>query len=270
MRYDPDHRSDDVVDVRGRSSGPNAQGLYLLFRIASLFGWKGIVAAVVLVGGYAVWSGLSTPTSIGPVADDDLAFVGSVLDHVQGTWDRRVEGYRPTKVVVFREVTRTGCGFGQSATGPFYCPADGQVYLDLSFFDALARLGGPGDFAQAYVVAHEVAHHLQHLLGTDAHLGSDREGAYSAGVRFELQADCFAGVWAAEAEAAGLLEVGDLEEALAAATAIGDDRLQRLQTSTVAPDSFTHGSGDQRSRWFTAGYRARSLQACDTFAATEL
>jgi predicted metalloprotease len=176
-------------------------------------------------------------------------------------------------VVLFRDAIQSACGFAQSATGPFYCPRDGRVYLDLGFFDELAnRFGAPGDFAQAYVIAHEIGHHVQNLLGLNERAAVDRSaGAGSASVGLELQADCFAGVWAYHAQASRqILEQGDVEEAMNAAQQIGDDALQRASTGAVVPDSFTHGTSAQRQRWFATGLRTGSMQACDTFAARNL
>ena len=191
-----------------------------------------------------------------------------VLDDIQQTFEREVEGYRRAELVAFRGVTRTGCGYGESATAPFYCPRDQRVYIDLSFFDELSqRLGAPGDFAGAYVIAHEIGHHLQNLIGN---LGRKGEGADGDSVRTELQADCFAGVWAASASARGLLEEGDLEEGVRAAAAIGDDRLQKRSSGVVVPESFTHGTSEQRARWLFQGFKEGNLRACDTFSAPRL
>ena len=178
--------------------------------------------------------------------------------------------------MLFTDATQTGCGYGDAATGPFYCPSDERVYIDLGFFHELAgKLGARGQFAQAYVVAHEIGHHVQKLLGitekADACArGVGRHGATSASVRLELQADCFAGIWAHSTQQRDLLEAGDIESAVGAAAAVGDDRLQRQATGTVSPDSWTHGSSEERVRWFRRGYDTGSIPACDTFAATSL
>jgi hypothetical protein len=183
--------------------------------------------------------------------------------------------YRRAKLVLFTDSTSSACGIGQAAMGPFYCPADEQVYIDLGFYEALrSRLGAPGDFAQAYVIGHEIGHHVQNLLGTERRLreaqrqrGSDRN---ALSVRMELQADCYAGVWAHGARKRGLLEGGDVEEALGAAAAIGDDRLQGRAGRATNPETWTHGSSEQRTTWFRRGLEAGSPDSCDTFQAPRL
>jgi predicted metalloprotease len=288
MRWDRGHESPDVVDARGRSSGIGGMGggaIFGLFRVASMFGWKGIVVAAVLVAGFMCFSGglgglggmlpggpTSGPQAGAPQTDEQLQFVSFALDDVQSVWDRELPGYTHTKLVVFRDQTQTGCGYGQSATGPFYCPLDQQVYIDLSFYEQLAsQFGAPGDFAQAYVIAHEVGHHVQHLRGaTEKVPRRGAEGANGASVRLELQADCYAGVWAHDAQKRGVLEGGDLEEGLAAAAAIGDDRLQKQGGGRVTPDSFTHGTSEQRVRWLRRGFESGSPSACDTLSASRL
>ncbi|HJV26091.1 MAG TPA: neutral zinc metallopeptidase [Aromatoleum sp.] len=212
-----------------------------------------------------------------PPAEDKLAhFASQVLADTEDTWGEifRAGGgqYQDPRLVLYTGATRSGCGVGQAAMGPFYCPADRKVYLDLSFFNELERrFRAPGDFAQAYVIAHEVGHHVQNLLGISEKVQRARERmserqANQLSVRVELQADCFAGVWANHADRARhVLEQGDVEEALAAATAIGDDQLQRQTQGRVMPDSFTHGSSAQRVRWFRTGLEQGNLKACDTF-----
>jgi predicted metalloprotease len=200
------------------------------------------------------------------------SFVSYVLDDAQSTWSqvlpRYGAQYRPAKLVLFRDAIQSACGFAQSATGPFYCPADEKVYIDLGFYQDLQdRFGAPGDFAQAYVLAHEIGHHVQNLLGTEAEVRRGRssrpELANQLSVRLELQADCYAGVWAHAARDS--LEQGDVEEGLGAAAAVGDDRLQRMGGGTVAPEAFTHGSSADRVKWFRAGMEAGRPDACDTF-----
>jgi hypothetical protein len=185
--------------------------------------------------------------------------------------------YREPRLVLFSGAVQSGCGFAESIMGPFYCPPDERVFIDMSFFDDLGqRMGAQGDFAQAYVVAHEIGHHVQNLLGASGRVQELRQRVGQAeanqlSVRLELQADCYAGVWAHHAERMrGILEAGDIEEALGAASAVGDDRLQRQAQGQVVPDSFTHGSSEQRMRWFRAGLDSGSLAACDTFAAAEV
>lgn len=205
-----------------------------------------------------------------------VQFVSFVLDDVQSTWDRAFEGagstFRPATLVLFRNGTQSGCGVGQSAMGPFYCPLDEKVYLDLAFFDELdRRFGATGDFAQAYVIAHELGHHVQHLLGTDERVRrvqqSNPDVANEMSVRLELQADCYAGVWAHSARERDKLSVGDVEEGLGAASAVGDDRIQQRSTGRVNVDSFTHGSAKQRAEWFHRGLASGRSSACDTFGA---
>jgi predicted metalloprotease len=197
-------------------------------------------------------------------------FVGFVLDDAQKMWASRVNGYRDARLVLFRDATPTGCGVGQSAMGPFYCPQDEKIYIDLGFYDQLRdRFGAPGDFAQAYVLAHEVGHHVQHLLGTDLEVRRAQQmnprAANQLSVAMELQADCYAGVWGYAARDS--LDAGDIEEGLAAASAVGDDRIQRQTTGRVNHDSFTHGSAEQRAAWFRKGFSSGDPKQCDTFGA---
>ena len=210
-----------------------------------------------------------------PDEDQLVQFVTFVLNDVQDTWreklsERRVP-YEDAKLVLFRDGTQSGCGTAQSAMGPFYCPLDQRVYIDLGFYDDLRRrFGAPGDFAQAYVLAHEIGHHVQHLLGIDAQARraqqSNPEMANAVSVRVELQADCFAGVWGHSTSQRRLLEQGDVEEGLNAASAVGDDRIQGSMTGRVNPESFTHGSAAQRAAWFKRGLSNGSVNDCDTFA----
>jgi predicted metalloprotease len=205
------------------------------------------------------------------MADLVNAVAGDTQDAWAGLLGNR---YERTKVVLFREATSTACGMGQAATGPFYCPSDRLVYLDLSFFDDLSeRFGAPGDFAQAYVIAHEFGHHVQNLLGLSDRVAGSRSGATSGSVALELQADCFAGVWGHEASQGGRFEMGkveldpgDAEEALRAAASIGDDRLQKMSTGRVQPERFTHGTSAQRVEWFKRGMQSGDPKRCDTFA----
>jgi predicted metalloprotease len=227
--------------------------------------------------------GVATTTASGDVAPvsesageaERREFVTFVLNDVQDVWRQTLpkygDQYRDAKLVLFREATRSGCGVGQAGMGPFYCPVDERAYLDLSFFDELhSRFGANGDFAQAYVIAHELGHHVQHIIGVDnqvrqmqqAHPGDANE--YS--VRLELQADCYAGIWANSTSQRRLLEAGDVEEALNAASAIGDDKIQRQTQGSVNPDSFTHGSSAQRVSWFRRGMESGNPETCDTFS----
>jgi predicted metalloprotease len=215
-------------------------------------------------------------------AQDELVdFVSVVLGDTEDTWNElfRESGrtYREPTLVLFTDVVQSGCGTAQSSMGPFYCPADSRVYIDLGFYrDLRDRFRAPGDFAQAYVIAHEVGHHVQHLMGISDKVHRAQQGmrpadANALSVRLELQADCLAGVWANRADRARqILESGDVEEGLTAASAIGDDRLQRQAQGRVVPDSFTHGTSEQRVRWFRIGLEAGDPSACDTFEASSL
>jgi predicted metalloprotease len=215
------------------------------------------------------------------LVDENAQFVAVVLADTEDVWNdlfqRAGARYQEPTLVLFTQMDRSACGFAQAAVGPFYCPADRSVYIDLSFYDDLrSRFGAPGDFAQAYVIAHEVGHHVQNLLGVSeqaqelqSRLG--RAEANAVSVRVELQADCYAGVWAHHAQRMQeILETGDVEEALRAASAIGDDRIQSQSQGRVVPDSFTHGSSAQRQRWFTTGLETGSVEACDTFSVADV
>ena len=236
-----------------------------------------VIAALTGINPLALLGGGSTSTESAPPGDDPAReFVRSVLGSTEDAWGNLFSAngqqYRQPALVIFSGYTSTGCGTGQTASGPFYCPLDQTVYIDLSFYEALRdRLGAPGDFAQAYVIAHEVGHHVQNLLGTMEQVdqirgGRDQASANAMSVRLELQADCYAGLWANHQERAKpFLEPGDVEEALGAASAIGDDRLQRQTQGTVVPESFTHGTSEQRVRWFRRGLEQGDVKACDTF-----
>jgi predicted metalloprotease len=278
MRWTSGDRG-NIEDARGRSAGG----------IASL-GIGGFLILLVLswVTGTNLFSLLGTdsaPGSVGtsgelqttPAEERLVNFVDAVTEDAQRTWEQLLGGrYQRTRVVLFRDAIQSACGFAQSATGPFYCPGDQKVYLDLAFFRELSqRFGAPGDFAQAYVVTHEIGHHVQNLLGTTERVQGSRAGANSASVALELQADCYAGAWGHAAsqqgrfQAGGVeLDPGDAEEALRAAAAIGDDRLQRNATGRVMPDRFTHGTSAQRVAWFKRGMESGDPRACDTFGTT--
>jgi predicted metalloprotease len=210
----------------------------------------------------------------GTPADEQGQFVAAVLANTEDAWKEIFSAagrnYQEPTLVLFAGATSSACGYASSASGPFYCPQDRKVYIDLAFFDQLRnQFRSPGDFAQAYVISHEIGHHVQNQLGVlkPGNLGS---GATSQAVRTELQADCFAGIWARYAEVQGVLEIGDIDEALNAASQIGDDTLLRRAGGRAVPDSFTHGTSEQRSRWFKRGYQMGTLAACDTFSATSL
>jgi uncharacterized protein len=219
-------------------------------------------------------SGTADRTS--PEEETQVQFVSFVLDDAQQTWtnlfQRDGRNYQDAQLVLFRDAVQSGCGAAGAETGPFYCPADGKVYLDLSFFDELnRRFGAPGDFAQAYVIAHEIGHHVQNLLGTGKQLrqaqrGADRASANALSVRMELQADCYAGVWGHATSQRNLLDPNDVDEGLRAAAAIGDDRLQSQSSDRVAPESFTHGSSQQRVEWLSRGLESGRASDCDTFS----
>jgi predicted metalloprotease len=276
MRRDDGYDSPDVEDRR--SDAPMMRGggggLGLLFQLISWFGWKGGLVAFGLIagvsylfGGGMLGGGHSTQHA---GHDEARAFVGYVLDDVQRTWAERIPNYRRAHVVLYADATTTGCGTGQAAVGPFYCPTDERVYLDVTFFKEMKdRLGAPGDFARAYVIAHELGHHLQKLDGTSERVEhaprAQLHGEGGLSVKLELQADCYAGVWAASAEQRGLLEPGDLDQAINAAAAVGDDRLQKQATGTVQPEKWTHGSSAERKHWFRVGHDAGDRRACNTF-----
>ncbi|HEX2032083.1 MAG TPA: neutral zinc metallopeptidase [Actinomycetota bacterium] len=237
----------------------------------------GIVIAVLFFSGVLRGSGESGRQA-GTDADAQLVdFLGFVVEDVQLEWVDLFRDlgrtYQETDLVIFEDSTETGCGLASSQTGPFYCPADRMVYLDLGFFRELRdRFGAPGDFAQAYVIAHEFGHHVQTLLGTEERVRREQQRfpreANELSVRLELQADCYAGVWANTAAQENLLEPGDLEEGLAAAAAVGDDRIQRSAGQEVNPESWTHGSSAQRVEWFREGFADGELRDCDTFSAS--
>jgi predicted metalloprotease len=275
MRWQDLRRSTNVEDRRGMRAGlPITGGLGLVVVL--------VIAALTGVNPLALLGGGGGGTESAPPADDPARdFVSKVLGSTEDAWgtvfSSSGQQYRAPSLVIFSGYTSTGCGTGQSATGPFYCPLDQTVYIDLSFYDALRdRLGAPGDFAQAYVIAHEVGHHVQNMLGTMERAnqlrgGGDEVAANAMSVRLELQADCYAGVWANRAESAKpILEQGDVEEALGAASAIGDDRLQRQSQGTVVPESFTHGTSEQRVRWFKRGLEQGDPRSCDTFNSSTL
>lgn len=294
MKWEGNRESDNVEDRRSGGGGGGG---------APVFGGRSIgigTIVVALLGGWVL--GINPLTILGllsgggppahvqqqpgpaqrPPADDTMArFVSTVLADTEDVWGQVFSQgggrYQEPRLVLFRGSTPTACGTGQAAMGPFYCPADQKVYIDLGFYETLKnRLGAPGDFAQAYVIAHEVGHHVQNQLGisgkVDQMRGRVSKAEYNAlSVRLELQADCFAGVWAHHAQnARKILEQGDVEEAMNAAAKIGDDALQRAQGGAVVPESFTHGTSAQRQRWFHNGLQNGRVKACDTFAARNL
>jgi len=282
MRFDNSRESDNIEDRRGGRLPIGGRGIGLgtvvLALIAMYFGVDpGVVLNPALQSPQQ-----EAPRPPGPPARDaETVFMRHVLAETEDTWRQifRDGGrqYVDPTLVLFTGATRTACGTGQAAMGPFYCPADQKVYIDLAFYQELkTRFRAPGDFAQAYVIAHEVGHHVQHLLGISGKVQAARERAgereaNALSVRLELQADCLAGVWAKNADAArGILEAGDVDEALRAASAIGDDTLQKQARGYAVPDSFTHGSAEQRVRWFRRGMESGQLAACNTFQARGL
>jgi hypothetical protein len=296
MLWRSGRRSDNVEDQRGVGGGFGGGGM----RMGGGIGGLGLLV-VVVVGlffgvdpsallqqldgsapdtGYQQDQQSASTGGTGAGTDAEKDFVSAVLADTEDTWTAVFHdmgrNYVDPHLVLFTDQVRSACGAAETAMGPFYCPGDSKVYIDLAFYDELKRrFEAPGDFAQAYVIAHEVGHHVQHLLGitdkVDAAQGNLSETEANAlSVRVELQADCFAGVWAYHAKERNIVEPGDIEEALNAAAAVGDDRLQRQSQGTVVPDSFTHGSSAQRVRWFKSGFAKGDLNACDTFDAKTL
>ena len=279
MRWTPGGRSDNLEDRRGASGGGGFRGggmklglggtvillvLSLIFKRDLLTEFSGGVP-----GG-----DMAPAVQQAPVADAGeeqmVQFVSFVLDTAQASWHSLIPGYQDARLVLFREGVQSACGAASAASGPFYCPGDQRVYIDLSFFDQLDRqFGAPGDFAQAYVLAHEIGHHVQNLTGTERAMRNAVQRNPAAGnqlsVAMELQADCYAGVWAHFAAREGIIEEGDLDEGLGAAAAVGDDRLQKMSTGRVNPESFTHGSSADRKAWFTKGLTSGDPRSCDTF-----
>lgn len=308
MRWNRGQNSSYVRDLRGQRRGGFGSGGFGLPTGRGRAGMGGIGAIVGLVlmlvlggggvlggafGGSSGGAGYDVGPDLGPFPaapratgnDFDAApdpdaetvdFMKFVMDDVQQTWSQQFQRagrrYEPTYLNIFEEVVDTGCGRATSATGPFYCPADRQAYLDLGFFRELrSRFGAPGDFAQAYVVAHEVGHHVQNVLGVNEDVRrlqqQNPEDANDLSVRLELQADCFAGIWGYSTFERGVLEEGDVQEGLDAAAAVGDDRIQREATGRIDPETWTHGSSRQRMDWFNRGYESGDPEACDTFSA---
>jgi uncharacterized protein len=288
MRWTPGGSRQNVEDRRGQGGGRGfglpvgrlgIGGVIVLAILSFIFK----VDLLSLLGG---GGGPVSPAAQGPVSPEQeqmYEFVVAVHNDVQGTWEQQFaksgETYQPAKLVVFTDGTDSSCGYGQAAMGPFYCPADQSAYIDLGFYNELQqRFGAPGDFAQAYVLAHEIGHHVQHLLGVDQMVRQAQERnpnqANELSVRMELQADCFAGVWGNVAAqrrdpSQGIaLDPGDVEEALTAASAIGDDRIQQQSGRGVNPESWTHGSSQQRAEWFRVGMETGDPERCDTFAGT--
>jgi uncharacterized protein len=284
MKWTPGGTSQDVEDRRAEGGGGGFQfggmhlgiGGALILLVLSLVFKQNFFA---LLGNGGAEPSSPTMSKPNPARDQQeqplVQFVSFVLDDAQKTWDQILpqqagRPYRHAKLVLFRNYTQSGCGGAESSTGPFYCPGDEKVYIDLGFYDELSqRFGAPGQFAQAYVLAHEIGHHVQKITGIESrvrqmqHANPRTDNALS--VKMELQADCLAGVWAHSTQQRNLLEQGDVQSALGAASAVGDDRLQKMSTGHVAPDSFTHGSSAQRMQWFQNGFDSGSIAACNTF-----
>jgi predicted metalloprotease len=285
MKLDDSRRSDNVEDERGSGLGGRGAGIGIGTLVIVVIGYfMGVSPATLLsfLNGEqgATQQAPATSVTAGTDAANDpqVDFVRAILGETEDVWSTYFKGagktYTPPKLVLFSGAVASACGNASSSSGPFYCPGDQKVYIDLSFYRQLAtQFGAPGQFAQAYVLAHEVGHHVQNLLGITDKASrledrGDRVGATGVSVRVELQADCFAGVWANQAnKARKILEPGDLEQGLKAASAVGDDTLQKREQGTVVPDSFTHGSSAQRVKWFHRGFDSGSITDCDTFAA---
>ena len=285
MKLDDSRRSDNVEDDRASGGGirgihVGALGTVVILVVGYFMGISPMTLLGLLSGGAD--QAVNAPAAGTPVTgasnDPQVDFVRAVLGETEDVWGAYFKGmgrtYEPPKLALFTSSVDSACGLASAAAGPFYCPSDRKVYIDLSFYQQLAtQFGAPGDFARAYVIAHEVGHHVQNLLGiTDkaaqAEQAAGKVGANKVSVMVELQADCFAGVWAQQAnQARKILEPGDLESGLQAASSVGDDTLQKREQGTVVPDSFTHGSSAQRVRWFRRGFEAGKIDNCDTFGA---
>jgi len=292
MKWEGNRESSNVEDRRDGGGGSGGgmlggRGIGIgTIVVALLGGWMFGINPMTIIsllsGGGAPSAQVQQAPAHRPPKDDQLAkFVSTVLADTEDVWKdvfAKAGGtYQEPRLVLFRGATRTACGQGQAAMGPFYCPGDQKVYIDLGFYETLKnRLGAPGEFAQAYVIAHEVGHHVQNLMGISGKVDSMRSRSSEVqsnalSVRLELQADCFAGVWAHHAQdARKILESGDIESAMNAAAKIGDDALQRAGGGEVVPDSFTHGTSAQRQRWFSTGYQSGVVKSCDTFSARQL
>ena len=279
MRWTPGGDSGDIEDDRS-SGGGGIGGIHLGIGGVIIVGILSLVFhrnffALLDNGSSGGSTAISQPDPARDASEKPLVdFVTFVLNDTQATWGKILpaEGvnYRHAKLVLFRNSIDSACGMAQSATGPFYCPQDEKVYIDLGFYDELRqRFGAPGEFAEAYVLAHEVGHHVQKLLGIESKVRAAVQGnpqaARQLSQRMELQADCFAGVWAHTTEQRNLLDPGDVDSALKAAAAVGDDRLQKMTTGHVNPDTFTHGSSAQRMDWFQRGFKDGTISACNTF-----
>ena len=283
MRWTPGGTSGDIEDDRNSSGGGGFPGGIhigiggLLILLVLSFIFKRDLITPFLNSGASVGS-TSTTRPADPVRDageqKEVQFVSFVLDDVQHTWSQILPQYRHAKMVLFRDDVNSACGLAQAATGPFYCPGDEKVYLDLSFFKELKdRFGASGEFAQAYVIAHELGHHVQKIVGTESKVRAAQEQnpqmANQLSVKLELQADCYAGVWGHSTEQRNILETGDVESGLNAAAAVGDDHIQKMTRGEVMPEKFTHGTSAQRVQWFKQGLNTGRMDACNTFASNQ-
>jgi predicted metalloprotease len=278
MDWTPGGLSRDVEDRRGSSGGFGGGGIgivgLLFLVIISLITGRNYIGSYLSGGGHVATTN-SRPATSSAAEDRSAQLVSYVLDDVQHEWETLLpqqanQAYRHAKLVLFRDYTRSGCGTAQSQTGPFYCPGDEKVYIDLSFWDELRRIGGStADFAQAYVLAHELGHHVQNILGIDQHMrklqARNPDAKNQLSVMLELQADCLAGVWAHTAAQRGKIDQADVNDGLSAAAAVGDDHLQKMSRGAVSPESFTHGTSAQRQSWFTRGLQSGDLNQCNTF-----
>ena len=278
MRWSPGRDSGNVEDRRGSSGIGMAPmgigGTVILLVLSLIFGRDFISGSGDETAAPPAAAGDVPPASESPAEAKNVQLVKFVFDTAQATWSKVLSQagapWRDAKLVLFRNATQTGCGVGQTAMGPFYCPVDQKIYIDLAFYDELrTRFGAPGDFAEAYVITHELGHHVQHLLGTDAKVRraqqQNPDQANALSVALELQADCYAGVWANHTKDENILEPGDIDEGLNAAAAVGDDRIQKQTTGRVNVESFTHGSSQQRATWFRRGFTSGNPESCNTF-----
>lgn len=290
MKWNRGPRSENLEDMRGATGGGRGLGGgggarlglggMVVLLVLSLVFKKDFFSLVGGGDGGSPSSGQAAgPVQSTPEEEAQVDFISAVLDSTDHFWTqeftRQGGQYVAPTLRLFRDADQSACGYAESATGPFYCPGDQKVYIDLGFYDELKqRFGAPGDFAQAYVLAHEIGHHVQNLLGIEKQMRAAQQRrpqqANELSVRMELQADCFAGLWAHSYAQMGGLEAGDVEEGLGAAAAVGDDRIQRMGGGRVNPDAFTHGSAAQRQKWFNQGYRSGDLKSCDTFSAASL
>lgn len=289
MRWTPGGTSGDIEDERNSTGGGGfggggfggihigIGGLLVLLVLSFIFK-RDLISPLLNSGAATTDSGPAVTRPADPARDaaeeKEVQFVSFVLDDAQDTWTKLINGYRHAKLVLFRDAIQSGCGGAQTASGPFYCPADEKVYLDLAFFDELSqRFNAAGDFARAYVVAHELGHHVQKLLGIEAKMRAAQQAnpsrANDLSVRLELQADCFAGVWGHSTEQRAIIDQSDIQSGLNAAAAVGDDRLQKMATGSVMPERFTHGTSAQRAKWLRTGLDSGRVDACDTFSASE-